>query len=85
MDQIKSVIDVIQAIMNGVKSPIKAAIGGLVALFLYFFIMVQSGKLRARKAEAEKEEQKDETNIDLENRNAEADRNVRDRLEQRKL
>jgi hypothetical protein len=77
MDQ---VIPIIQAIMNGVKSPVKAGVGALIALFLYFFVLVQKGQLRARKADSEKDEQKGETNTELENTNAEASTSVRDRL-----
>lgn len=80
MDQM---ILVIQAILNGVKSPTKAAGGAIIALFMYFFILVQKGELRARKAETEKEEQKAETNTELENANAKADASVQDRLKQR--
>jgi hypothetical protein len=80
MDQM---ILVIQAILNGVKSPVKSAIGAVIALFMYFFILVQKGELRARKAESEKEDQKTETNTELENANAEADASVQDRLRRR--
>jgi predicted PurR-regulated permease PerM len=78
------IVSVIQAILKGVKSPVNAGIGALIALFMYFFILVQKGELRERAAEQDKEDQKKETNTDLENSNAEADDSVRDRLEQRK-
>lgn len=78
------IVSVIQAIIKGVKSPVNAGIGALIALFMYFFILVQKGELRERAAEQDKEDQKKETNTDLENSNAEADDSVRDRLEQRK-
>lgn len=77
------IIPVIQAILNGAKSPIKAGVGALLALLFYFFVMVQKGVLRDKKAESEKNDQKGESNIDLEDKNSEADTKIRDRLEQR--
>lgn len=77
------IISVLQAITNGIKSPIKSAVGALFALLLYFFILVQKGVLRERKAEEEKNEQKAEDNIKIENENSNADSNVRDRLKDR--
>lgn len=77
------IIPVIQAILNGVNSPVKASIGALLALLLYFFILVQKGVLRDKKAETEKNDQKGESNADLENSNAEGDRSARDELERR--
>lgn len=74
---------VIQAIFNGVKSPVKAGIGALLALFLYLFFSVQKGKFRAKKAESEKEDQKGESNVDLENSSAEGDSDIRDRMNRR--
>ena len=78
------IITVIQTIFKGVKDPVKAGVGAVLALFLYFFILAQKGILRERAAEQDKEDQKGETNTELENTNAEADGSVRDRLEQRK-
>jgi hypothetical protein len=78
------IISVVQAILKGVKNPVVSAGGAVLALFMYFFILVQKGELRERKAEQEKEDQKGETNTDLENSNADADGSVRDRLENRK-
>ena len=83
MDQIKPLMDIIQAIISGVKSPIKAGFGAAIALFLYFFILVKKGDFREKKSEREKEDQKDESNIDLENSNAEAEREIRDILRNR--
>ena len=80
MDQI---ISVIQAILSGVKSPFKAGIGALLALFFWIFISVSKGKFRDAKADAEKDEQKVESNNDLENSNAEGEDSVRDQLERR--
>ena len=48
------IIPVIQAILNGVKSPIKAGVGALLALFLYLFVLIQKGNFRDKKAEADK-------------------------------
>lgn len=78
------IINVLQAIMNGIKSPTKAAAGAIIALFMYFFILVQKGAIRERKAENEKNDQKAEDNSKIEVKNSEADSSVRDRLQNRK-
>lgn len=78
------ITDVIKAIINGVNSPIKAGVGAVIGLFLYFFILVQKGVLRDNKAESEKNDQKAEDNTKIENTNSEADTSVRDRLKNRK-
>lgn len=80
MDQIKSILDFIKVITNGIKSPVKSALGAFFALFLYLFISIKKGDFRDKKSEREKEDQKDETNTDLENSNAQADTSVRNRL-----
>lgn len=78
------ITDVLQAIINGVKSPTKAALGAIIALFMYFFILVQKGVIRDTKAENEKNDQKAEDNSQIENENSKADSSVRDRLQNRK-
>ena len=77
------VISIIQTIINGIKSPIKAGMGAAFALFVYFFVLIQKGEFRERKSEEEKDEQKGESNTDLENSNSEADSSIRDRLSRR--
>lgn len=83
MGEIGQIKEVIDAILKGIDSPIKAGVGAILALFLYFFILVQKGQLRAKKAESEKNEQKGESNTDLENSNAEGEGSVRDKLKRR--
>ena len=77
MDQI---VEIIQTIMKGAQSPWKAALGSIMALFLYFFVMFQKGRFRSQKADSEKNDQKNESNIELENNNANSEASVRDRL-----